>query len=194
MGPSSMRTSVLRWAWLLSLPACMTGEPAAPEADSGGPVGAVRVLGALPAGECDARLLASRAGDRCSLVAVRDTAGTGPGARQSVTAADGSSCTVWNSGAGAPQTLTLDLGDEVTLSGLVLVPEMTPDGPAHHVIKISTDGVSFQSAGAVSGAMASGVAYELTLPQPIRARFVRVITARSPSWVAWREVVPLACD
>ena len=172
----------------------MAGEAAAPEAEPGGPVGVMRALGAVPAGECDARLLASRAGDHCSLLAVHDSSGTGPGARGSVTAADGSSCTVWNSGAAAPQTLTLDFGGEVTLSGLVMVPEMTLDGPVHHVLKLSTDGVSFQSAGAIRGAMANGVAYEVMLPHATRARFLRVITARAPSAVAWREVASLSCD
>jgi hypothetical protein len=108
-------------------------------------------------------------------------------------AADGSTCTVWNAGAGAPQTITFDLGTPTRIDVVALVPEMTPDGQVAHEVAFSDDGRSFQVGHRVEAPMRSGAQVELVLPRPERARFVRVTSSRSPSFVAWREIGLFRC-
>jgi hypothetical protein len=108
-------------------------------------------------------------------------------------AADGSTCTVWNAGAGAPQTITFDLGTPTRIDVIALVPEMTPDGQVAHEVALSDDGRSFQVGHRVEAPMRSGAQVELVLPRPERARFVRVTSSRSPSFVAWREIGLFRC-
>jgi hypothetical protein len=106
---------------------------------------------------------------------------------------DGDTCTVWNAGASAPQSITLDLGTETRVDAIVLVPEMTPGGSVRHAVSFSNDGKTFQVGQRIEAPMQSGVAADLVLPKPERARFVRVTTEASPSWVAWREVGLFRC-
>jgi hypothetical protein len=108
-------------------------------------------------------------------------------------AGDGSVCTIWNSGGGAPQEVTLDLGTPTRIDVIALLPEMTPDGQVSHEIAFSDDGRSFQVGHRVEAPMRSGAQVELVLPKPERARFVRVTTKRSPSSIAWREVGLFRC-
>ncbi len=106
---------------------------------------------------------------------------------------DGDTCTIWNSGGFAPQSITFDLGTETRIDAIVLVPEMSPNGSVKHAVAFSNDGKSFQVGQRVEAPMQSGVAQDLLLPAPERARFVRVTTDQSPSWIAWREVGLFRC-
>jgi hypothetical protein len=108
-------------------------------------------------------------------------------------AADGSRCTVWNAGAFAPQQLTFDMGTPTRIDVIALVPEMTPDGSVLHEVAFSDDGKTFQVGHRIEAPMRSGQQVELVLPRPEKARFVRVTTTRSPSFVAWREVGLFRC-
>jgi hypothetical protein len=108
-------------------------------------------------------------------------------------AGDGSVCTIWNSGGGAPQQVTLDLGTPTRVDVIALVPEMTPDGTVSHEVSFSDDGRSFQVGHRIEAPMRSGAQVELVLPKPERARFVRVTTTKSPSSIAWREVGLFRC-
>jgi hypothetical protein len=109
-------------------------------------------------------------------------------------ALDRSACTIWNSGAGAPQSITLDLGEPRPIGHVVLVAAMTPAGQVAHVVEVSDDGVTFDPRARYDGEMFDGGVFGLTLVPAARARFVRVRTERSPSWVAWRDVVPTTCQ
>jgi hypothetical protein len=42
--------------------------------------------------------------------------------------------------------------------------------------------------------MATGTTYPFDLGQVFNARYVRITTAASPSWVAWGEVAVFRCD
>lgn len=108
-------------------------------------------------------------------------------------AGDGSTCTVWNAGAAAPQSVTLDLGTATRIDVIALLPEMTPDGTVSHEVAFSDDGRSFQVGHRIEAPMRSGAQVELVLPKPERARFVRVTTTKSPSFIAWREVGLFRC-
>jgi hypothetical protein len=108
-------------------------------------------------------------------------------------ATDTDSCTTWNSNDYAPQSITLDLGEPRPVGHVIVVPNMTPDGPVSQVVEVSDDGVTFEQRARYDDRMFSGGVFGLTLQPAARARFVRVRTLVSPSWVAWFEVVPVAC-
>lgn len=114
-------------------------------------------------------------------------------AKDAAAASDTDRCTIWNAGGFAPASVTLDLGAETRIDVIALVPEMTPDGRVSHAIAFSDDGKTFVTGQRVEAPMQSGVAAELALPKPERARFVRVTTSASPSWVAWREIGLFRC-
>jgi len=107
---------------------------------------------------------------------------------------DGSACTVWSASGRAPQFLEVDLGEPAFVDGFELVPEMTPNGVATHVIEVSLDGERWEPAHRIEGAMQSGVAFEMLLPKTMRARFLKVSTLASPSRIAWRDIVVLHCS
>jgi hypothetical protein len=106
---------------------------------------------------------------------------------------DGSTCTVWNAGNFAPQSITVDLGTPTNIDAIVLVPEMTPNGRVRQRIELSDDGITFASAHRIEAPMASGAPVELVMPKRERARFMRVVSDVSPSWVAWREIGIVRC-
>jgi len=122
-------------------------------------------------------------------LAASATGGAGEAAR----AGDGSSCTVWNAQGFAPQSVTLDMGTPTRIDVIALVPEMSPDGSVSHEVAFSDDGRAFSTGHRVEAPMRNGEQVELVLPRPEKARFVRVTTTKSPSWVAWREVGLFRC-
>lgn len=130
----------------------------------------------------------------CFLVVPRGFDATGsPLAAQS--AFDGSTCIIWSSGGFAPQSITVDLGEVLPLDGIILTPEMTPNGPVRHRIELADTAApgAFQTAHRIEAPMQTGVPVELPFPRRERARFVRIVTDASPSWVAWREIRLLRC-
>jgi hypothetical protein len=60
-------------------------------------------------------------------------------------------------------------------------------------IELSDDGVTFASAHRIEAPMASGAPVELVMPKRERARFMRVVSDVSPSWIAWREIGIVRC-
>jgi hypothetical protein len=154
----------------------------------------VRLLGGAGPLGCDRGALLRRLPAQCKVHGVASTSGSGPGSASSNASVDGNLCTLWNAGAVAPQEVTLDLGREENLTDLVMVPGMTPDGAVRHLIKTSADGVTYTTTGVIDGPMAEREAYRLTLARPVQARFIRIVTAASPSWVAWYELAALDCD
>lgn len=112
---------------------------------------------------------------------------------EAASASDGNTCTVWRSGAGAPGSVTFDLGAETRIDVIALVPEMTGGGSVAHEIAFSNDGQRFEVGQRVEAPMQNGVPAELPLPKPEKARFVRITTTKSPSAPAWREVGLFRC-
>ena len=70
---------------------------------------------------------------------------------------------------------------------------MTPNGTVEHVIELSDDGKRFAVAHRIQAPLRSGVAETLRLPKTERARFVRISSKKSPSWIAWREIALFQC-
>jgi len=149
----------------------------------------------LPTAEtsCELRLPARLPSD-CRVIPAVGVSATGTEARSSAgNAFDGSTCTTWNAGNFAPQSITVDLGTPTDVDAIVLVPEMTPNGQVRQRIEFSDDGRTFVSAHRIEAPMASGAPVELVMPKRERTRFVRVVSDASPSWVAWREIALVRC-
>lgn len=104
-------------------------------------------------------------------------------------AIDGSSNTFWNSGGSAPQWLEADLGSAKTVAKIRLQVEQTPAGATTHQVYLGTAVWPNQTlVHTFSGNTSAGQWLEYTLPTPVSARYVSIVTTASPSWVAWREV------
>jgi hypothetical protein len=134
----------------------------------------------------------SRLAPSCQVVFPLEISASG-GENAASAAFDGSTCTTWNAGGFAPQSITVDLGAPTDVDELVMIPEMTPNGSVVHRIEISDDGRSFAPSQRIEAPMQSGVAVDLRLPRREHARFLRFSTDQSPSWVAWREIAIIRC-
>lgn len=126
----------------------------------------------------------------CRAIATRMPDATGaPNARS---AFDGDRCSVWNAGASAPQAIRARLGaasdPEPLVSAVALVPEMTPNGQTMHVLELG--GTKY----VVQAALETNETYVVVFDRPIPARSLTVTSIRSPSWIAFREIIPLACE
>lgn len=126
---------------------------------------------------------------------LRGVAASGTGAEPAATQAfDGDACTIWNAGGFAPQSATLDLGTRTAVTRVVLVPEMTPaSAMTTEAVELSDDGKTFRRLGELHAVIRSGEPVELPIPGSAKARFVRIVTTESPSWVAWRDILVLRC-
>jgi hypothetical protein len=156
-----------------------------------GPAVEARELGSVANGECSTKGFIAQMGATCGGMPSRNAhAGRG----QAQTAADGDACTIWNSGGMPPQTMDVDLEHPSLVSGMLLIPDMTPpEGDVLHVIERSDDGDTFLPVAIVKRHMIAGHAYGVTFPQKVTTRYLRVSTMSSPSWVAWAELAPIKC-
>jgi hypothetical protein len=109
------------------------------------------------------------------------------------TASDGDPSTVFNSDAHPPHALTVELAEPTTISALVLTTEQTPAGVTSHVVEVSDDRARWTEAGSLHGHTVTETAYAATVRGVPAARYVRIRTIESPSWVAFREVALVAC-
>jgi hypothetical protein len=116
-----------------------------------------------------------------------------PGTTALVTAVDADACSLWNANGFAPQAITVDLGAPRVVGRLLLVPGMSPRGHVVHVVEVSHDGVTFEPRARYDGKMWDSGVFVVKLEPAARARFIRLRTESSPSWVAWFEIMPLTC-
>ena len=167
--------------------------PAASSAPAAAPV-VPRDLGTLPEGECNVATFLATLGGRCTLVPTSRVSGTGD-ASQAAAATDHDACTVWSSGGMPPQTVNIDLGAVRDVSGVLLVPDMTPpEGDVTHTLEAVDDLGAIKPVAIVKARMISAHGYAVAFPSPIKARFLRVTTTEATTWVAWREIAPLSCQ
>ena len=91
--------------------------------------------------------------------------------------------------------ITVDLEKDSAVSGLLLVPDMTPpEGDVLHVVEQSNDGDVWSAVVSVQRHMVDDHVYAVSFPQKVTTHFLRVTTSASPSWVAWAEVAPILCN
>jgi len=107
---------------------------------------------------------------------------------------DGNTCTLWNAGHHPVAWWSVDLGAATPIRGMTLVPNMNPS-PADvvHVVELSLNGTDWTTQLTLSQSMAAQQVYPFDFGAPVTARYVRVTTTSSPSWVAWAEVGVYTC-
>ena len=102
---------------------------------------------------------------------------------------------MWNAGHGTiaaggshDPEIELDLGFNRAVQSLRLTPAMSPDGSTTHVIYAGTSPNPQTQVATVTDARGTNMA---TIPvsfTPTTARYIRIKTTSSPSWVAWKEL------
>lgn len=144
----------------------------------------------LPAIEgCEVDVVLARLGVGCRRVQVASIEGTGPGkVDRAERAFDGSRCTHWNAGAFHPQAIRGAITDSAPISGVLLVPEMTPNGNATHVVELGANVFVAEAA------WTSEALHFVAFDRPAPATSITVRSTASPSWIAWREIVPFTCE
>jgi hypothetical protein len=100
---------------------------------------------------------------------------------------------MWNAGDYAPQWIEADLGAPTELATLVLHMTQLPAGQTTHEVWISNEAIGEKRRGAklahtFTGHTDDNQRLQLEFPKGLVARYVQILTTRSPSWVAWVEV------
>jgi hypothetical protein len=109
---------------------------------------------------------------------------------------DGNPDARWNSEGFPPQWVEIDLGADVVVHHVSVIPEQTPPGHTEHRISGTSDGRQTRQLGVLRGNTASGEAVVLTVSDEVGRgiRKVKVETVETPrSWVAWREIEVYGC-
>jgi hypothetical protein len=108
-------------------------------------------------------------------------------------AVDGDPETIWNSGADAPQWIQIDLGQASTIGKIRMVVSQYPEGQTSHQIWVGGDLNALTMVNQLDGYTKEPAVLEFTPPVPLEGiRFIRIVTAASPSWASWREIEVLA--
>jgi hypothetical protein len=133
--------------------------------------------------------------DGCTLVRAHMTASATAGNESAPLGIDDDVCTLFNAGAFAPQTYTVQFDEPIALERMVVVPAMTPtEGDANFTVEDSNDGVTWRFRAYMTTRARDGDAIGIPLGYGLSpARTYRIRTERSTSWVAWREVRFATC-
>ena len=118
-----------------------------------------------------------------SATAVSSAAGSSP-----ANAIDGKSLEAWNSGQAAPAWVEIDLGAVRQVTDIRLSPSQNPDGNATHLIYAGSSPAPTNLVASVSKFVSDFEPISLSLSPVVSARYVRILTQSSPSWVAWYEI------
>jgi len=104
-------------------------------------------------------------------------------------AIDGDPDTVWSSGLDPEQWIQIDLGAASTLSALRLTVSQYPAGDTVHQIWGGPNEGNLTLLHEFKGFTQEPDTIEFRPPIPLEnIRFIKIVTTRSPSWVAWREI------
>jgi len=104
-------------------------------------------------------------------------------------AVDENTGTIWGAGAGPPQWIEIDLGEEQTISNIRLLTSQWPAGETIHEIRVRGDGAAFEILHRFEGHTADQQWLAFNAERPLEnIRYIRVTTLSSPSWVGWREI------
>jgi predicted amidohydrolase YtcJ len=104
-------------------------------------------------------------------------------------AIDGDRETAWISGADAEQWIQIDLGQMTNLTAIRLVVAQDPPGETVHQIWAGADPEDLSLVHEFAGSTSDLDVLEFALPTLLSdIRYIKILTTRSPSWVAWREI------
>lgn len=104
-------------------------------------------------------------------------------------AIDGDSDTIWNSSRMPLGWLHIELDETYIVDGIEMVATQVPDGATSHEIWLGEGTGSRARYKRIDSAyMKDGDILAFDVVPPRQVRQVLIVTTRSPSWVAWREV------
>jgi len=96
----------------------------------------------------------------------------------------------WGAGAGPPQWVQVDLEMPVTVEEIRLTTAQTPEGETTHQVYAAGPGEELELVHTFSGFTQDDQELVYQPESPLEnIQIIRVSTIRSPSWVAWRELV-----
>jgi len=102
---------------------------------------------------------------------------------------DGDPDSIWNSGGPPPAWVEIDLGEPHAVTEIRLLVAQSPAGlTTHHIGCRTAPGGSITQLAILEASTTDGDLLPATLSAPTTCRIVRIETAASPSWVAWREI------
>jgi hypothetical protein len=102
---------------------------------------------------------------------------------------DGNLETIWNSGNDAEQWILLDLGASKSVTSIRLTVSQYPEGDTAHQIWAGPDPNALTLLHEFAGYTRDSDELDFTPASPLAdIQFIKVVTTRSPSWVAWREI------
>jgi hypothetical protein len=102
---------------------------------------------------------------------------------------DGDIDTIWNSGADPVQWIQIDLGRITSVSAIRLVVSQFPEGETVHQIWVGSKTLNPTLLHEFKGVTRDRDTLEFKPNAPLGdIRIVRIVTVKSPSWVAWREI------
>jgi len=94
----------------------------------------------------------------------------------------------WNAGGFAPQYVEIDLQGEYNIGSIRLHIEQLPDGETEHHVTAGIDGNPTWVIAHFYGHTSHGQVLFASF-YPVKARYIRVTTRKSPSWVCWQSIV-----
>jgi hypothetical protein len=104
-------------------------------------------------------------------------------------AVDGDLGTFWNSGGLPPKWILIDLGQPETISAIRLVIEQWPAGATIHQIWGGADQNKLALLYEFKGLTQDPDTLEFKPSPPLtNIRSIKILTTKSPSWTAWREI------
>lgn len=104
-------------------------------------------------------------------------------------AVDGKPDTAWLSGNGPPGWIELRLRKSSTIKTVRLTVAQDPAGATTHVVLVGSSVANLHAVHTFRGQTRDGQVLAWTPSAPLRrVLIVRILTTRSPSWVAWREI------
>lgn len=102
---------------------------------------------------------------------------------------DGDTNSTWNAGGGAPQWVELNLKQSKTISTIKLMVNQSPTGQTIHRVYAGSTPNPQNLVREFNGSTQYGQTLTATFAQPLQnIQYIRVVTAQSPSWVAWFEI------
>ena len=106
-------------------------------------------------------------------------------------AVDGDPGTSWSSGDDAPQWIEIDLGEPYDIREIRLLPSQYPAGATYHRVRGKGPGTggNFVELYIFNGETEDAKWLIYTASDPwLGIQFIRIESAASPSWIAWREI------
>lgn len=102
---------------------------------------------------------------------------------------DGKISTAWNAGAYAPQWVLINLQGDYDISGIKLIPSLSPAGNTTQEILVTSDLSTWKSVDVFTIYTTEKSTIERKFSSPLKnIKGIKILTYNSPSWIAWYEI------